>query len=233
MSVLGLDVVVRPFLDTSTYTGWELFWYVGGFLVWTPAYVAIIWRARTRQEVEIPVLAAIANVTWEFVWGFTVTVPMGWGLQAVYQLAFVIDFFILVAVFRYGWKQTDLLLLRRWWPAVVVALIAAWGAFYVTFQRQGYDLPLGSTSAYLDNVMMSSLYLWFGLTRSVATLSIVAAWSKGIGTGMVSVFVFLVYPEDRFVQVLAVIVGVLDALYLIVLRARTRHGWTPARAAPA
>lgn len=227
---MSLVAPARPFLDTSEYTAWELFWYVGGFLVWTPTYVAIIWRAARRREVEIPILAAIANVTWEFVWGFTVTVPMGWGLQVVYQGAFLIDCVILVAVFRYGWKQTDLVILRRWWPLVVVGLIAAWTAFYVTFERQGYDLPLGSNSAYLDNVMMSALYLWYGLTRDPGSLSTVAAWGKGIGTGMVTVFVFLVYPDNHVVQVLGVIVAVLDVGYLVVLRARTRHGWVPARA---
>jgi hypothetical protein len=222
--------VSRPFLDTSEYSAWELFWYVGGFLVWTPAYVAIIWRAVRRHELEIPVLAAIANVTWEFVWGFTVTVPMGWGLQTVYQGAFLIDFFILLAVYKYGWKQTDLVIIRRWWPVIVTSLVVAFGAFYITIERQGYDLPLGSNSAYLDNVMMSALYLWFGLTRDPATLSTVAAWSKGLGTGMVTVFVFLAYPDSHLVQLLGIIVAVLDVTYLVVLRAR-HHGWVPARAA--
>jgi len=223
-------LAARPFLDTTEYSSWELFWYVGGFLVWTPAYIAIIWWAVRRREVEIPVLAAIANVTWEFVWGFTVTVPMGWGLQAVYRGAFLIDFFILVAVYLYGWKQTDLLVLRRWWPAVVTGILAAWVAFYVTFEQQAYDLPLGSNSAYIDNVMMSSLYLWYGLTRDPRSLSTVAAWSKGLGTGMVTVFVFLAYPDNHFVQALGIIVALLDVGYLVVLRARTHHGWVPARA---
>lgn len=221
--------VARPFLDTSEYSAWELFWYIGGFLVWTPTYVVIIWRAYRQRVVEIPILAALANVTWEFVWGFLVEVPMGWGLQVVYQLAFVIDCVILLAVFRYGWKQTDLLVVRRWWPAIVLALIAAFVVFYVTFERQGYDLPLGSNSAYLDNVMMSGLYLWFGLTRDPRSLSTVAAWGKGVGTGMVTVFVFLRYPDNHFVQALGIVVAVLDLTYLVVLRAR-RRGWTPARA---
>lgn len=222
----------RPFLDTSLYSPWALFWYVGGFLAWTPAYVVVIWRAQRRRELEIPVIAATANVTWEFIWGFVFDVDMGWGLQWVYRGAFFIDVFILVAVVRYGWKQaTTTPFLRPVWPALVAAMIAGWAAFYLALEAEGYDLPLGSNSAYIDNVVMSALYLWFGLGRPLASLSIPVAWSKGIGTGMVTVFVFIQYPDNVFVHTLGIIVAVLDAAYLTVLYLRRAGRWPAVEAA--
>lgn len=211
----------RPFLDTSAYSWPQIALYVGGFLAWTPAYVVIVWRAVRRHELEEPVIAALGNVTWEFFWGFFVRVDMGWGLQLIYQGACILDCLILVAVFACGFKQmTTAAISPRLWPALVVAMIAAWLVFYASFHHQGYDLPLGSNSAYLDNMVVSGLYLWFGLTRGHDRLSIPVAWSKFVGTGMVTVFVFLRYGHNDFVRSIAVLVGVLDVSYLVLLYAR-------------
>ena len=107
-------------------------------------------------------------------------------------------------------------------PMVVGALIIS-AALYVAFQRQGYDLPLGSNSAYLVNLVMSILYILLVLNlRDSKLLSIPIGWLKGLGTGMVTVFVFLAYPENLFVQVISIIVAVLDAIYMVLLYRRQR-----------
>ena len=57
------------------------------------------------------------------------------------------------------------------------------------------------------------------------------ALSKGIGTGMVTVFVFMRYPDHSFVQMLAIMVAVLDLTYtigLIIRRTREAHRHLPA-----
>jgi hypothetical protein len=63
--------------------------------------------------------------------------------------------------------------------------------------------------------------------RDVSAFSADIGWQKGLGTGFVTVFVFLVYPENTFVQVLGVATGVLDAGYLYVLRLRRRGRLAP------
>jgi hypothetical protein len=214
-------VIHRPFFDTHLYSWSQITLYVVGFLAWTPAYVVIAWRAIKRHQLEEPVLAALGNVTWEFFWGLFVKVDMGWGLQAIYIGAFVLDCAILVAVLRYGYTQLgEPGFPQRLWPVLVAGMAAAWVAFYATFHRQGYDLPLGSNSAYVDNVVVSSLYLWFGLTRDHGELSIWVAWSKFVGTGLVSIFVFRQYPSNEFVHAMAIVVAVLDVTYLAVLYGR-------------
>jgi hypothetical protein len=148
-------------------------------------------------------------------------VNMGWGLQLIYIGACILDLFILFAVFRYGYQQfVTTSLPERWWPVLVVGMIGAWLAFYVSFHHQGYDLPLGSNSAYLDNIAVSGLYLWFGMTRAPETLSPTVAWSKFVGTGMVSIFVFVRYVDNDFVRAMAVVVAVLDISYLLLLYVR-------------
>jgi hypothetical protein len=227
--------VTRPFLDTSGYSGAELFWYVGGFLAWTPAYVAIIAIAIRHRRLEIPALAATGNITWEFLWGFVYggDLDMGWGLQAVYIGAFLLDVGILVAVFRFGPQQVTNPLVRRLFPMLVCGLLAAWLAIEIGLEASGRDLPLGSISAYLVNVAVSGVYLWLGLTADeVRLMSRTVAWSKFIGTAMVSVFVVLRYPGDELVLALAGVVAVLDVAYLVVLSRRRRGEPAPSAVAP-
>ena len=162
------------------------------------------------------------NVTWEFLWGFVWTVEMmGDTLQWFYRLGCVLDLGILAFLFRYGAQQVSLPALRRLFHPVLLASLAGWSAFYWTFRGQGYDLPLGSNSAYVVNVVMSVLYIGLVLRmRDVSAFSPGIGWLKGIGTGMVTVFVFLHYPDNRFVQTLGVLTALLDLTYMVVLRLR-------------
>lgn len=202
----------------ATYTSWERFWFIQGFVLWTPAYVTIVFIALRRHVLEIPMVAATSNIAWEFLWGFVFHQDMSPRVQHVYRGAFVLDLFILGAVFLLGAKQTTAPLLKRHHIVLVVALLAGWGALFWSLQRSGYDLPLGTNSAYVDTLVMSTLYLWFFLTGiDVKNLSFVVACSKGLGTAMVTVFVFLRYPDNEFAATIAVICGLLDATYIVVL----------------
>jgi hypothetical protein len=218
-------VIVPPgVLAAQTYSHWETFWYVGGFVVWAPAYIAIVIIAVRKRRLEIPVIAVTANVTWEFLWGFVFGQNMGPGLQWVYRGACILDLLILLAVFRLGHTQSLAPIYTRYFNLVVVALLAGWIAFYWSLHSSHFDLPLGSMSAYLDNILMSGLYIWFVMTRSdPRDLSFTVAWSKGLGTGMVSVFVFMEYPDNAFIKTLAVMVGMLDFVYLVSLAVRLRQ----------
>jgi hypothetical protein len=75
---------------------------------------------------------------------------------------------------------------------------------------------------------MSVLYIGLVLRmRDVSAFSSGIGWLKGLGTGMVTVFVFLAYPENAFVQTLGVLTALLDATYLVVLRLRQRGRLAP------
>jgi hypothetical protein len=213
----------------DAYTHAQLFFYLGGFLLWGVAYGLLVVRIPRTRFVEIPALAVCGNVTWEFLWGFVWKVEMmGETLQWFYRLGCVLDLGILYFVFRYGAEQVSLPVARRLFRPAIVAALAGWIAFYWTFRQQGYDLPLGSNSAYAINVVMSVLYISLALrVRDPVVFSTDIGWLKGLGTGMVTVFVFLAYPENRFVQALGVITALLDAAYLGVLALRRRGKLAP------
>jgi hypothetical protein len=211
-----------PFLDHHRYSWFEIAWYAGGFLLWVPAYIAIIGIARRERRLEIPIVAATGNISWELLWGVFYRVDMGWGLQFIYLGAFVIDAGILIAALRFGGEELEGLRDPRWFPLIVVGLLAGWGAIEATLRTSHVELPLGSVSAYLVNVVESAAYLWYGLSRDPRSMSFTVAWSKGLGTGMVTVFVFMRYDQP-LVRTMAVIVALLDLVYLMVLRQGRRR----------
>jgi hypothetical protein len=222
-------VVLGSFLNTQDYSTVELVLYVGGFLGWVPAYAMILWIGWKQRRLEIPVLAAVGNITWELLWGFFFGQDMGWGLQLVYQGAFVMDACIFYLMLRYGRDQTDNPLVRDWYLLIVAGLVAGWTALYIGIQEtEGLENPLGAVSAYVVTLAESAIFLWFGLSRDDAHLnSLTVAWSKFVGTGLVTIFVFLQYDQP-LIQVLSILVGILDVAYIVVLTDRRRHHHLPA-----
>jgi len=211
----------QSFVDTDGYTSLELWLYVGGFVLWGVAYVIVVVNIVRKRFVEIPAFAVAANVTWEFVWGWFFTVPMGSLLQWIYRGGWALDAFITYGVWRYGSHQFITPRGRRAFrPAFALALVA-WVPAYYFFGVQGYDLPLGSNSAYICNVVDSGLYLALLLTLDdISQFSTGVAWTKMLGTALVTVFVFLKYPDSRFAQTLGVFVFLLDSVYIVMLRQR-------------
>lgn len=72
----------------------------------------------------------------------------------------------------------------------------------------------------IADLVMSLAYLWFGLTKPLRHLSMVAAVFKLLGTGGVTVFVFMTYPDQPLVLAPASLVTVLDIGYILLLIGR-------------
>ena len=85
--------------------------------------------------------------------------------------------------------------------------------------------------AALRSVIPSDRTKAYDMRVAIAALVDDGSWRelrRGFGTGMVTVFVFLAYPDNLFVQVISVIVGVLDVIYMVLLyRLQARIPATP------
>jgi hypothetical protein len=192
-------------------TSWERTFYVLGWLIWTPSYgVALYdlyWRSKGRHRpCLIPTIAVCGNVAFEGVWFFLGDFSEASVVKWLYLGAFLLDLPILVGVLIYGRFGTP-----RYWNeelqryffgdtrrdrlrhySVVLMILGVWIAAFVAL-RFSYEVPLGSVGAYLDNTIMSGLFVLAVWIAPNTPMSKWMAWSKFLGTFFVTIFVGLRY----------------------------------------
>ena len=219
-----MDSVV--WLNTAKYSEPMLLLFGLGCFFWVVAYVGVLQKIRTRRYVEIPAAAVVANIAWEFVWGFVFTTDMGMLFQWGYRIWFFLDVFITWNLFRYGPQQISNATLRRWFAPATVFGLAAWTAMLYFFVKQGMDSPYGGISGYILNVMMSALYIVLLVQQNdLRDFSYLVAWSKMLGTGILSVFNAILVPQNGFLMTLCAVTFILDVVYIVtfhVMAARLR-----------
>lgn len=208
--------------NLECYRAWELpFFFVGcGF--WAIAYIVIIRNALKYKFVEMPAIAGAANISWELVWSFLLATNMGKLAEHTYKVWFVTDIAIFAALWFWGHKQGWAPSMRRNFRFLFVTAILFSGLYFLTYSSAGrHDHFIGSVTAYADNVLISVTYL-FQLARlkDVRGMSPAVSWLKMIGTGLNTIFMMIVFPNDPFVWGMGISLWTLDMLYIFWLRQR-------------
>ena len=207
-------------VNCADYTPFELLLFCFGCWLWVVAYVVIIRDIRRYQFVGMPAFAGAGNIGWEFVWTFVYATNMGLIADWAYKAWFLIDVYIFWKLVQYGDKQGWAPAIRRVYKPMVLGGAVAFGVLYWLFRESGHqDYEIGATTAYMDNFLMSVLYL-FMLARltDVRGLAPSVGWMKMIGTGTNTVFMILHFPADHFIHALGIGLFVLDIVYLVWLR---------------
>ncbi|AOP33560.1 hypothetical protein A0128_06685 [Leptospira tipperaryensis] len=203
------------------FTPLENFFLFLGVILWAYVYYALIADSNRKQFIEMPVFIACGNIIWEFLWGFVIQEDMGIVLNWGYKIAFVLDIFIFINVFRYGQKQfrTSISILE--YRLLLLVLLISWGALIYTYYINRYDLFTGSNSAYILNLFISGMYPVLFLSMGNSKLfSYPIAWCKFLGTVFFTVFLFLYFPKEYFVLCLGVLVFIADAYYVYIFSKR-------------
>jgi hypothetical protein len=223
---------MEPILNTAIYTPLELFLFVGGCFLWVVIYAILIQRAHKINYIEMPILVAAGNIAWEFVWSFCFRPDMGLLIVWGYRLWFVLDIYIFYQAIKLGKNYIDIPFFKRHFALLGGILAIAWGVMFYFYIFAGYETKIGAMTAYIDNLVISALYVILILKpqTDVNLLSTPVAWLKMIGTGMNSVMMFLhfhspeIYAGAYLLQILCTFVFVLDCLYIYWLVVRKRTG---------
>jgi hypothetical protein len=203
-------------LNLKDYTALELATFGIGCLGWILVYFFTLRSIYRHKFIEIPVVTVWGNIVWEFLWSWVFVPDIGslftWG----YRIWFFMDCFIVLGAFMYGHKQMNLPLFIKNFKLLSVLGLLAWIPilyFYIDL----YDYPLskmGAFSGYILNILISALYITMALRMNQWKLfSYPAAWCKGVGTLLISVFCFLHFT-DGFLLSMCVVTGLLDAFYI-------------------
>jgi hypothetical protein len=207
-------------VNCAEYTPFELLLFCFGCWLWFICYLAIIRDIRRYQFVGMPAFAGAGNIGWEFVWTFLFATDMGRIADGAYKAWFFVDVYIFWKLVQYGDKQGWAPSIRRVYKPMILAAAVLFGLLYYFFRASGHqDYNIGAATAYMDNFLMSALFL-FMLARldDVRGLAPSVAWMKMIGTGTNTVFMFLHFPQDRFIHTMGVGLFVCDCIYIVWLR---------------
>jgi hypothetical protein len=208
--------------NLECYRAWELPFFFVGCTIWAITYVVIIRNSFKYKFVEMPAIAGAADIAWEFVWSFLLATNMGKFAEYTYKVWFITDIAIFVALWTWGHKQGWAPSIARYFRPMFATAIVFLGIYFFTYSSNGRtDHHIGAITAYADNVMISVTYL-FQLARlkDVRGMSPLVSWLKMVGTGLNTIFMILVFPNDPFLISMGVSLWALDMLYIAWLRRR-------------
>jgi hypothetical protein len=215
-----MPAATSGWFNTAQYSVPLLVLFGVGCFGWVVAYVAIVRKAIHNRFLEIPAGAVVANIAWEFVWGFLFPNELGRFFSWGYRVWFFFDLAIVYLLFRYGDQQVELPELKAVFKPACLFGIAAWAVGLYFFVAEGYDTGYGAISGYILNTMMSALYVVLILRHGhLVDFSLVVAWSKMLGTALLSVFNFIVQPGNPYLLLLCLLTLALDLLYIAIFYA--------------
>ena len=205
-----------------------------GDLLWATTYLLIIIKGFRDRSYGMPLVAVALNFTWEVYFTF-VSPPRspGGGEDHVkfvlFAIWFVLDAIIVLQVFLYGRETQDNPYLKKYfYPVVAITLVMAYAGHH-TFARFFHE-PEGKVDAYIINFVMSLLFVHLLFNRPrLQGLSLPAAWTKMLGTGIISVAnVLLLQIPPRtypgFFYLLFAGVFSADVIYLYLLHRAVHSG---------
>ena len=194
-----------------------------GCLFWVLAYAVLVREIRIKKFVEMPAYVAGANIGWEFVWSFIYHPNTGLLYALSYQAAFLLDCFIFYSIFRYGTKQPMNDDSKKHFKLFCIINFLFWICFSYFYMSESYDTAIGANSGYIINVILSLQCVFMLMqTQDTSRFSMLLTWSRMLGTGLISVSMFIFSPESHFIQLLGVSCLVLDLSFIYILW--QRHG---------
>ena len=214
---------IGDWVNLVKYTPLELIFFSIGGAFWVVCYVVVLRNIRRFGVIEIPAGAVVANMAWETTWAILYRTDLGPAFVWGYRTWFLLDVFIFYNLLMHGAKHVRNPVIARYMKPAVIFGYLSWLAMLYFFVGGGHDTPNGLTSGFIVTLMMSALYVR-GEVQGVnpSQFSALAAWSKLIGNGGASVFVFMAMPELHFLQSVCVITAILDVAYLVIFYRRIR-----------
>ena len=206
----------HPWFDTTNYTPLQIGLFTTGALLWIVAYIVIIRYAFKHKTVIIPAVAVVCNYGNEIGGAFFWVRDMGQALVIAYWGWFLLDTIIVYKLLKYGARQFTTPFFKTNLKWLVLAGLAGSIPLSSLFMVQ-YDLPMGVLDAYIVNVVMSVAFLSLLFVPNFPEHSLLLAWTKFLGTGIISVMFSMKYPENYFLWVIYFVVAFFDIAFIVLL----------------
>lgn len=192
-----------------------------GFIFWAMAYYEVLWGIHKFKIVEIPIIVAAMDLSWEFCWGFLLDNDFGWIFRAGCIFWFFLDLHINYHALKYGKKLVTNPWIYKNYLWIYLFILIGSGCITYFMRTLTEDDGLGLVSAYFINLVISASYIYqllnFPQYREKGFRNKVA-WTKFLGTGAISVACFLHFPGNYFLHTMCVMVFVMDIVYIYLFK---------------
>lgn len=216
--------MLAKLINLEAYTPLEFILFFGGFFLWAMFYVIIVRNILKYKFVEMPFVVEAGNIAWELLYAFVFELDMGPLLTWLYRAGTLLDVFIFYSLLKYGHKQLTIESVKKYFKPMVLAIFFAWGLIFWFYKKQGLDSPLGAVSAMQLNLIISSLYITLILRLDdLRGFSYAGALLKRLGTGLVTVFTFVHFPDNHFIHIVGVCIFILDGIYIHIFRRKMKE----------
>ncbi|TAN15888.1 MAG: hypothetical protein EPN37_08875 [Chitinophagaceae bacterium] len=206
----------HPWFDTGNYAPYQIVLFLTGALLWVGVYVDTIKSITKKRTLNIPLIAICLNFGFEVTTSFTFVPDMGNVLVMAYWAWMILDIFIVISMFKYGYKQIRInYILKNLTSFLILGLLA--GFFTQFFFIHRYDLPMAPLAGYMINLVMSVCFIYLVFIPGYEGNSLVTAWAKFLGTGLISIMFFTKYPDNNFLTSLYVFTAIFDISYIYLL----------------
>jgi hypothetical protein len=208
--------MLEQIFNNPDFTKTQIIFYFLGAFGWWASYLLVIRKIIKDKWVEFPAFVIAANVAWEFLWGFVFELHFGGiFLQYVWRGGFLLDAFMLYAIYRYGKSQYKTAFIRKNYVFLVTATFIAFLALIYFYVERGYDIAMGFNSGMLLNMIHSIgcvLLFWDHPKRKFS------AWigiTRFLGTNVFLFAYLLLYREPQYFTItMLVITFTIDIFYI-------------------
>jgi hypothetical protein len=194
-----------------------------GFSFWAVAYIDVLRNIHRFKIVEIPIIVAAMDLSFELIWGFlNINNSLGLLFNLGNIVWFVKDLHINYHALKYGPKLvTNKWVIKNY--RIIYAFIFINSFFITYFMSNGLyqiDDGMGLVAAYFINLVISALYIYQLLTYPEYRnkgFSYRVAWTKFLGTGVISIVCFTSYSV-AFLHWMCISVFIMDVAYIYLFK---------------
>lgn len=207
----------HPWIDLTKYTLTQVIMFFTGSVLWLVCYIDTLIDIRKKQSINIPVGCVITNYGWEISAALFFVPDMGLLLVIAYWAWMLFDTFIFASTFKYGYKQMMVPFFKKNAHYFIILGILISFSTQATYMVKGFDIPMAPISGDIINLYMSAAFLYLLFIPNYQGNSMVTAWSKFLGTGIINVMFYTKYPDNYFLVAIGISIAILDILYIWLL----------------
>lgn len=202
--------------NNPDFSNTQIIFYFLGALAWFASYILVVRKIVKEKWVEFPAFVIAGNVAWEFLWGFVFDLSFGgMFLQYVWRGGFLLDVFMLYAIYRYGKKQYNMEFIQKNYSILVTGVFIAMMTMLYLYVEHGYDIAMGFNSGMILNIIHSVGCVLLLLNHPERKFSFGIGITRFMGTNVFFFAYLLFYNEVQYFSISMIIISIIvDVFYL-------------------